>query len=175
MLTKQVFVDGVPLVDEARFGLQWRTASHLFPSASEAYQRESFLRDKTVFDECMGILDPRMAGIVDALDAIREQLISMYEATEAKAPFITGDGYSSKPLYSLVDLFVRLASAAKGMGLKDFDEEWIKDATGFNGTNSNSIKRKLTVEIVYHPSTRRRTNPSNRSRYVTDNPSCEKY
>ena len=165
LLTKQVLIDGVPLVDEARFKLQWLTASHLFPGINEAYRRESFLHNKYVFDECMGILDPRMAGVVDALDAIRDQLISMYEATEAKAPFIIGDGYCSKALFKLVELFVNLASAAKGMGLREFDETWIKEATGYNGTYGTDVKRKRTddSEIVHGPLTRRQTALSNRS------------
>ena len=175
VLTKQVLIDDVPLVDETRFKLQWLTASHIFPSASEAYRRESFLRNKTVFNECMGVLNPRMAGVVGTLDAIREQLISMYEATEAKAPDITGEGYSQAHLYRLVYLFVDLASVAKGMELMDFDEKWIKGATGYNGTNNDCTKRKLTAEIVYRPFTRRRTTPSNQSRYVMNNLWYEKY
>ena len=119
VLTKQVLVNGEPLVDETRFKNQWYAASNIFPSANEARLRERFLRTKAIFSKCTATLNPRMTGVVDALNNIREELVSMYEATEAKAPRITSDGYADKTLFRLVRLFTNLETAARGMEITD--------------------------------------------------------
>lgn len=173
VLTKQVLLDGETLVDRERFTAQWFVASTIFPSVNGSKRRESFLRTKATFYDCMGALHPKMTAIVALLDRIRRQLVLMYETTEAKAPLITGEGYSQEHLYTLVNLFLRLASAARGMMLADFPENWISEEVAFNGTKRKSNKRKRTDEIVHGPFTRLRTTPSKLSRYVMDCSSCE--
>ena len=120
VFTKQVLVNGEPLVDEARFKDQWYAASNIFLSANEARLRERFLRTKAIFSKCTATLNPRRMGVVDAFNNTREELVSMYEATEAKAPRITSDGYADKTLFRLVRLFTNLETAARGMEITDF-------------------------------------------------------
>ena len=158
VLTKQILIDGDPIVDEARFKEQWRTAANIFPSDVGAKRRGAFLRSKYFFNECMATLDPRMAGVVEALGEIRIQLLSMYETTEAKAPIISCDGFSGEILYALVAMFAGLVHEAEGMMLEDFNEGWIRGVTAYNITKPEctNTKRKRTPESVHSPFVRRR-------------------
>ena len=160
VLTKQILIDGEPIVDKARFKEQWLTAANIFPSVEEAGRRNAFLRNEDVFNECMATLDPRMAGIVKALGKIRTQLRLMYEKAEATSPVISCDGFNKKRLYVLVERFAELASAANGMTLQDFEEGWIKDVTAYNAMKRRTSKRKRTAETVLDLFVRRRTTPS---------------
>ena len=174
VLTKQILINGEPIVDEARFREQWRTATDIFPSVEEAKRREEFLHNEDVFNECMATLDPRMAGVVKALGEIRSQLLSMYETAEATAPVISCDGFDGKRLYALVDMFANLVSEAEGMMLEDFDEGWVRGVTAYNATKleRTTTKRKRTAEIVLGPFISRRitqsTYATNISYYAKD-------
>ena len=151
VLTKQVLIDGEPIVDEARFKEQWRTAANIFPSDLGAKSRTTFLHSKYFFNECMATLEPRMAGVVKALGKIRSQLLAMFEMVEATAPVISCDGFNGKRLYTLVGMFGDLTSEAKGMTLQDFEESWIRGVTARDATERTNTKRKRTSETVLGP------------------------
>ena len=161
VLTKQILIDGEPIVDEERFKKQWRTAANIFPSVEEAKKRKAFLRNEDVFNACMATLEPRMAGVVKALGEFRIQLKSVYEMAEATAPVISCDGFAGERLYELVGICADLVSEAKGMVLQDFEEDWIKGVTAYNATKTGrTSKRKRTAETILGPFVRRRTTQS---------------
>ena len=116
----------------------------------------------------MGVLHSDMASIVGLLGKIRDQLERMYEKAEANAPAVSSSGYSQNKLSALVGMFGDLITAAKDMALKDFEEDWTKEVAG-NALGHSANKRKRTIDIASHPSNKRRSTPSNSSRYVMNN------
>jgi hypothetical protein len=132
LFKKRVVCEALPELEQQykqAYKQMQTAAEQIFPDMGTSSKRSLFLTDRRFHEETMSILPSALRPIATVITNIRNTLVSRYAKLERIDDAVKRKmAHRSVVVADFVTLLLDAVSAAKGMKLTDFSDDWIKNA-----------------------------------------------